>query len=195
MCCHPTSQRLLLCQISCQMFVLFQLCLYSHDTPWNMWHIMYCKIQLNVVGLPGTSGILLLTYYILGHAISFSGILNSSAAWVLERMLNVVQTSSGAISQVKKPKRRIVIVKNGSRHLLAINTIVRTNTVYRNDMKDSWCFLEIHRILGLIFPPSKNKTKHFLWVDGVKFVMLNIFTPASNNLFMWNHERQITLLS
>ncbi len=46
--------------------------------------LAYCKIPADVVEYPGTTGILHFTYYVLGHAKSFSAILNSRVLWVSE---------------------------------------------------------------------------------------------------------------
>ncbi len=84
-----------------QMFALSRLCLYLHGTLWRVTHFLlckglwvrmarqaywlaYCKIRLDEIGHPGTSGILHFKYYVLGHTKSFSDVLNSRKVWVLE---------------------------------------------------------------------------------------------------------------
>ncbi len=97
----PVFAVLVILSIIRQMFVLSWLCLYLRDTLCHVMNFLlcrglwvrmakkacqlaYCKIRPDVVGHPGTSGILHFTYYRLEHAKSFSGILNSRTVWVLE---------------------------------------------------------------------------------------------------------------
>ncbi len=61
--------------------------------------LAYCKIRLDVVEHPGTSGILHYTYYVLRHTKSFSGILTSKAVWVLERRVSVCTGKSTLCSR------------------------------------------------------------------------------------------------
>lgn len=81
-----TKSTALTLKCAFQIFMLSRLCLYLCVLSSPGQRIVGQNSQKSVVvERPGMSGLLHYTYFILGHSVSFTGILNSVAVWVLER--------------------------------------------------------------------------------------------------------------